>query len=943
MTDAKRRCEVHIIPGTHWDREWRYNFEETRQRLILMLESTMDLLEKHPEIPGFVLDGQYMPVKDYLDVRPENTDRLKKLICEGRLLIGPWYSLPDFFVILGESTVRNLFYGVRKCSAMGKAMMEGMTNSSWGQISQMPQILRGFGIDTYASYHGVPGHDYPVEFWWQAPDGSKVLFIRSPGTTRCAFFLSSRKAIAPKPEECETVNAGSELVKNAYRMTDTAVVDGSPLFADDTMLPVNYDKLYEEFRNYLEKIRPEVATENIMMGELCDAQHMYPDIVRMVEEIRKRHKGDDIHLSTIPEYFAKIKKQIGKLRTFEGEMRFPHKNHFAFRLCNILATRMYLKQANRRTEYLLTRWTEPFAAIANLLGNEYPVNELDQAWEMMFVNHSHDAIGGCSVDDIHDDMMWRFGQIQNRCRALLHRSLGTLARNIGKMPLKADESRLVIFNPLPLERNQIIEAYIDIPASVYHGQIEVFDSQGSQVPSSVLNTSMAKSVCLELQLLGCPAVPIRRLYVEIDPGAVPGLGYKELKLVSSAKTKPAANGIKADDNWMENEHLKITFLPDGSFDLLDKNSGQEFSGLHYFEDGGMDRAARNSWYLIPPRNDAIVSSRGKKSRIKLVHCSALQAKIEVNYSMHIPKSLDLEDVTIGRMEHFTTYRYDNRSSETVELVIKSVFILKHGAKRLDIETQFVNNALDHRLRVMFPTDVMTDKSWADAPFDVVSRPIARYNKEEWAELRDLGEVQTSPMTSFVDLESQHRSLAVIGEGLPEYDVFPDERRTVALTLVRSILHGRIDPETRIPPIAGSQCLGEHEFRYSIYPHQGDWEKGRVYSQAQEHNIPMTAVQCMGAGTGKLASCGSLISFDKGGIEISGIKKSHNGNKLVVRLFNPTTQIIKTVVQSGISKIKSAVLTNMLEEPIPCSDLKLTTKGVQLEIPAKKILTVLLEI
>ncbi|OHB54470.1 MAG: hypothetical protein A2Y07_07155 [Planctomycetes bacterium GWF2_50_10] len=941
MGDSSRRSQIHIVLGTHWDREWRHNFEETRQRLISLLDNTLELLESDPSIPAYVLDGQFMPVKEYLEMRPQNRSRITDQIKSGRLLIGPWYSLPDMVVTLGESTIRNLYYGIRRCRQFGHVMNEGMTNTSWGQISQMPQILNSFGIDTYASYHGVPGHLFPIEFWWQAPDGSKVLFVRSPSTTRAAFWLASRKAFAPKPEETETVCPSSPLLENAYRLTDMPTVDSTPLYGDDTKRPADYNRLYEEFAHYLEIIRPECSTPHILMGELIDAQQTPPGIVKMIDELRTRHKKDDIRLSSIPDYFAAVKESVKDLKTFEGEMRFPHKNAFAFRLCNVLATRMYLKQANRFSEHLLTRWTEPFCAFASQAGNYYPAVEIDDAWELMFINHAHDAIGGCSIEDVHSDMINRYNQINNRCRAILHRSLGHISRNLTSGPLTPNQSRLVVFNPLPHKLTDIVEAYVDVPTDIFHGGIKVTDLTGREIPCNIISTSISKSVSLELQLIVCPAVPVRRLHIEFQAKDVPALGYAQYKLESVPPTKPVGSGISASDTRLENEFIRMSVNPNGTIDIFDKEHDQTFTGLHYFQDTGLDRAARNSWYIIPPENDKAFTSLDSKADSRLIYCSPLQAKIKVSYTLRIPRSIDTEKVTVGRMEHFTTYRYADRSNELIDLKIESIFTLRRSARRIDIETTLLNNAMDHRLRVMFPTDIATDVTWADAPFDVVSRPIKKLDPQDWAELRDLGDVQTNPMLTFVDIATKNRSMAMLVTGLPEYDVLEDSRRTFALTLLRSIFHGRLDPETKLPPIHSSQCLGEHTYKYAIYPHQQSWDKAGVYEQAQQHNLSFTAVQCMGPGTGKLPACASFISFDHPGLDISVIKKSHTRDALVIRLVNPYDHRINTKMYLA-WQVRSACITDMLEEKV-LAHLPCQANNISLQVEPKKILTILIDI
>ena len=87
--------EFHVISNIHWDREWRYPFEETRTHLVELMDWLLELLDKYPEYKYYHLDSQTIPLEDYLEIRPENRDKFKKYISEGRILFGPWYTLPD--------------------------------------------------------------------------------------------------------------------------------------------------------------------------------------------------------------------------------------------------------------------------------------------------------------------------------------------------------------------------------------------------------------------------------------------------------------------------------------------------------------------------------------------------------------------------------------------------------------------------------------------------------------------------------------------------------------------------------------------------------------------------------------------------------------------------------------------------------------------------------
>ena len=98
----------YIIPHTHWDREWRYPIWKNRMLLIQFMDELLETLDKHEDYNCFLLDGQAAPIDDYLDVKPENKEKVEKYIKDGRIAVGPWYTLPDLYPLDGECLVRNL-------------------------------------------------------------------------------------------------------------------------------------------------------------------------------------------------------------------------------------------------------------------------------------------------------------------------------------------------------------------------------------------------------------------------------------------------------------------------------------------------------------------------------------------------------------------------------------------------------------------------------------------------------------------------------------------------------------------------------------------------------------------------------------------------------------------------------------------------------------------
>lgn len=464
---------IIIIPHTHWDREWYQTFQQFRIRLVHTIDKLLDILDHDPDFSHFMLDGQTIVLDDYLEVRPEQEEHLKRYTRNGRILVGPWYLQPDEFLVSGESLVRNLQIGLQHAADFGEPMRVGYVPDTFGHIAQMPQILSGFGIDTAVFWRGVGSEAEKSEFYWAAPDGTKVLVAHLAD----AIGYSNARVMPLTPEEfvarIELLTA--PLLKKATT-NNLLLMNGSDHLEPQEGLPAV------------------VATANEMLAHITPqeektlARYGHNDNMREYEHVH-------IQIGTLPQYIDAIRRQLTNTETGEmplqvlsGEMRSSQYSHL---LPSVLSTRMWIKQQNAATEHLLERWVEPLTAWAWKLGAPYPGGLVQLAWKYLLQNHPHDSICGCSIDQVHRENNVRFAQSQQIAESVIDQAISYIADatdtrapfstlHTGHEPLP-----LVVFNPAPGSRTEAVQAIVQLPGSLRNAVI--VDEQGERMPYSIIN------------------------------------------------------------------------------------------------------------------------------------------------------------------------------------------------------------------------------------------------------------------------------------------------------------------------------------------------------------------------------------------------------------------------------------------------------------------------
>jgi mannosylglycerate hydrolase len=682
----KPPLDIVVIPHSHWDREWYATFEEFRFYLVQFVDELLELLEADEGFRSFMLDGQSSLVEDYLEVRPEKRAQLARMVRDGRLDVGPWFVQPDEFLVSGEALVRNLLLGDRSARQFGPVMKQGYIPDTFGHISQMPQILNGFGIDTFFFMRGLAEdiEELKSEFWWEAPDGSRVL----------AHFLS------------ETYSNAAVLGSDPSRLS----------FRHDRLSePSSYFVKYDSLFELRDRLAERSANGTILLMNGSDHVTVQPNFSRYVFDLN-RQMGDRLFNGKLADFERLVLRGNPELNTKRGELISARYQPI---LKGVYSSRINLKQHNERVQGLLEGLAERASAAVYAMGGRDYAPFLRYAWRELIKNHAHDSIGGCSADAVHRQMLGRFDTATRVGNKVLEESLDYLASRVAPLP-KEGEVPIVVFNPSPWERGGPAQVEVSIDADVpFRRRIfdwigerrldlsrsKLVDRRGKEIPFTVFGESLQ----IEDALYRRKAV--RRASIGFLAERVPPLGYRVYRLLSGDAEQPEGDEKPDEpqapeapwDAVLENEVLKVTVDGEATLTVLDKHTGAEYGGLNLLVD---EADAGDEYNYSPPR--------GGGGR----HTSA-GADWEVGIGED-PNTLLLR----GRLRLPRGLQADRagRSADTAQCPVNVLVRLLPGSRRVELRTEFFNRVRDHRLRAVFPTGLAVEEATAETTFGVIRRP-----------------------------------------------------------------------------------------------------------------------------------------------------------------------------------------------------------------------------
>ena len=538
----------HLVLHTHWDREWYRPEAEFRARLVPMMDDLLDALERDPTFRSFLLDGQTVLVEDYLAVRPDAAERLRRLVAAGQLQVGPWYVLADELTPSAESLVRNLLIGTADAERLGGRLAALYSPDAFGHPAALPSLAREFGIDAGVLWRGLaPRAGDGDLFRWRAPDGAGLFLYHLP--------------------------------RDGYEI-------GAALPADAAALPAAWARVRDGLVGRARS--PHVA---VFVG--ADHHAAHPDPVRLRDLLAALEPAHQVRISRLDEFLAAAAQDAHAVPDITGELRWSY--GYTWTLQGTHGTRLPLKRANARAELGFERFAEPLAALAMREGGRDRRPLLRAGWRTLVQAHFHDTICGCSHDEVALTAARRIADARAAARAVTLAAVHQLAGHDADRARESDERTepaLVIWNPAARRRQGVAMADLTIfrhdilvgppgerVARVAKGAqaFALVDGEGRVVPFQVIERREGiERVEPARHYPDADAVEVVR--VAFETPSLSGLGMSVLRPGRPAAPRPA-HPARADGRKLTNGLIEATLRADGTVSLRDLRTGERYAAL----------------------------------------------------------------------------------------------------------------------------------------------------------------------------------------------------------------------------------------------------------------------------------------------------------------------------------------------------------------------------
>ena len=564
--------KANLVNHTHWDREWYFT---TMDALVLseqLFTEVLDELEKNKNA-NFCLDGQISIVDEYVEIHPEAKLRIQKLVAEGRLFVGPWYTQTDALIPDTESIIRNLVIGINDTKEnYGKPMMIGYLPDTFGFNAQMPTLLHQVGIDNFVFWRGTnfKRQMNSLYFKWKGLSEKEVLAANFP----FGYF---------------TAQIDMDSKRNLKQFVDKRFDPGVKFAVDHG------------------------DNQQVLMPSGIDQMNIIKNIHETVTKLNE-YSDYQTEISTYPEFINKLRNQKN-LPEYSGELRLPT---YARVHRTIGSVRHQIKTDNVFLEQKILRRIEPLVVIARNNGVQIGNGLLIKLWKKLLECQAHDTLGGSVSDNVAVDIKHRFKEANEIADGIEN----TIEKKMAEY-LKLSDHDVLVFNTDPYTYKGTKE--IRVVASTKNIS---FDGLENEYLASSKHYPVRHHI-LMMTPRGQEYTDEPEYYQLTFKGYIelPALGYKVIHFTEKDgvnELKDSVNGV-GQFGELSFEDQKVTYK-NGKLDFLSGNS--KIDNFMELVDSGNDgdtydySPLKNDAEKTLPFNDVLIENINDKAKVMIVNGSA---------------------------------------------------------------------------------------------------------------------------------------------------------------------------------------------------------------------------------------------------------------------------------------------------------------------------------
>ncbi len=576
----------------------------------------------------------------------------------------------------------------------------------------------------------------------------------------------------------------------------------------------------------------------------------------------------------------------GSHPTYTGEFIDGYKSRIHR---SIYSTRMDLKIKNTQLENYLTKIVEPILSMNYLLGIPYPQKLLENAWKLLLKNHAHDSMGNCCSDKTNQAISNRYDRSKEIAENLVKYSIISLSNR-----QDSQGNKLFIYNTLPYRREEIVKVKL---VSKWE-KFDLINEKGAKIPYDIIQCVEVDPSVMQRELKRVDEFGEKITYYQYEVAfsyEFQGWGFETLRIEESHDSKAVKMVNSESSASLEDNFYRIYLNDNGSFNVYCKKTGKDYLNLGTFQDG---EDVGDSYDYSPAEKERIIDSFTlKESTVR-----------KYNYFSEL----------IFKVETFLPENYQERCAVTPKVkaveIIEKITLKNNGL--IEMEVTVDNQVEDHRMRMLFPTDIQSDDNYISEAFGTINRKnqmMDNWQEEGWEERPD----NIYPMIDGALLKDGHRLFGFITNSGREYEVLP-EHKTFAYTLFRSIgTLGKADIVRRPGRLSGTDlATPDHQVKKKIshsFALYLDGTEENYYSKVQEYLAPIFSMNNFEVQEFRMnpseKRCPNHYNWDIFTSKelISAIKKSEEEDALIVRLVNPTSHNRNVSFARDIEEIQECYL------------------------------------